>query len=109
VADIAPIGDRAGKSEEHQISSRYECGRQPGLSDPNLCLTGERRFRNLSKRIDAHNVVFTEPLAPILPVCRQSGTNARTHFEFNGVTLTVSKPDRLHPSKALERPGKTDS
>src|SRR5271165_5664844 len=24
VADIAPVGDRTGKSEKHQISSRYE-------------------------------------------------------------------------------------
>jgi hypothetical protein len=66
VADIAPIGDRPGKSEEHQISSRDEGRRQAGLSDPDLCLARERRFRNLSKGIDADNVVFTETRAPIL-------------------------------------------
>ena len=44
VTDIAPVGDRTGESEEHQISSGYEGRRQTGLSYPDLRLAGESCF-----------------------------------------------------------------
>ena len=105
VLDAAPIGDRAGEGEKHEIAARHECRRQSRFRNLDCHFAGERRLRNLRQRIDAHHVIVAEPSAPLRRMRRKRGANARPHFELDGVALPIIEADRLDAGKAFKRPG----
>ena len=50
--DAAPIGERAGEGEEHEIAAGHERGRQPARADLDRDLAGERGLGNRGERIE---------------------------------------------------------
>src|SRR6266508_1394673 len=101
----AAIGERAGEGEEHQIAAGNERRWQSAGADLDRHLAGERRVRDLTKRVEAHHVVLAEARPPR----RLQRGDARTHtascIELGAMALAVIEADRFDPREPFERPG----
>ena len=65
VTGTAPVGERAGETEEDQIAAGHEGGRQPVVGDFDGRFARERRIGDGGQRIDLDDVIIAQPCLPI--------------------------------------------
>jgi hypothetical protein len=103
--DAAPVGERAGEGEEHQIASGHEGGREPALADLDRDLARERGVGELRQRVETDDVILAQPLGPGRTQRRHARAHAFARIELGTVALAIVEAHGLDAREALERPG----
>ncbi len=75
--DAAPISERAGEGEKHEIAAGHECRRQARFRDLDRDVARQRGFGNRRKRVEAHHVIVAKARAPLVPKAHASSSRMR--------------------------------
>ncbi len=107
VGDAAPVGQRRGEGQEHQIAAGHEGVGQAVGAHRDRDIAGQRGIGNLRQRRNLQGVAVAEPGRPIRAQRLHAVEQIGAAFEFDGVALAVVEAERFDPRKALQRPGQT--
>ena len=105
VGDAAPVGQRRGKSQEHQIAAGHERVRQAVGAHRDGDVARQRRLGHGRQRRDRQRVALAEPCGPIGTQALDAVEQPVAAGELDGMALAVFETQRLHARKAAERPG----
>ena len=105
VLGAAPIGERAGEGEEHQIAAGHEGGRQAAVGHRDRGLARQRGVRDRAERVERQR---HGPRPAARAQCgvkrREPLAHARAHGELDRMPLAVIEADRLDMREALAAP-----
>jgi len=106
VTDTAPVGERRGEGEEHQIAPGHERIGQAVLTHLDRDIAGQRGIGNLRQRRNLQRMTLTELFGPIRPQRFDARQQTVTAFQFDRMPLAVAEAEHFDACEPLQGPGK---
>ena len=94
----APIAERGGVSEEHEIAPRHEGDGQARRQHDDLGIRGQRGVADGAEARDVEHMVRPEPRRPSGAASRDLRAHTLAAFELDAVALAVVEADGLDAS-----------
>ena len=107
MGEAAPVGQRAGEGEEHQIAPGHESVWQAARVSRDGDIMGHRRHGNFGQRLDADEVIRAKLFAPGRKIAQKRVADDGALIELDAMPLVIIKSDGFDMIIALERIGET--
>ncbi|MGY4337458.1 hypothetical protein ACVWW3_002364 [Bradyrhizobium sp. LM2.9] len=105
VGDAAPVGQRRGESQKHQIAAGHEGVGQAVGTHRDRDIARQCRLGHVRQRRDRQRVALAEFCGPIRAQAPDAVEQLVAAGQLDGMALAVIEPQRFHARKAVQRPG----
>ena len=96
----APVAERRGIGEEHEVPPRHEGARQPRCQHLDLGLGGQRRVGDGAEARDVEHMVGPEPRTPGWEDAGDLAPHRLPALQFHAVPLAIVEANGLHAASS---------
>ena len=105
VGDAAPIGQRGGKGQEHEVAAGHEGVGQPVGAHFDRHVAGQRGVGDFSQRRNFQRMAFAELCCPVGAQRPDAVQKPVAAGELDRMALAIVETERFDAREPLQRPG----
>ena len=105
MGDAAPVGQRGGEGQEHQVAAGHEGVGQAVGAHGDRDIAGQRGVGDIGQSGNIQRMALAELFCPIRAQRSHAVEQAVPALQLDGVALPVIESEHFDALKALQRPG----